>query len=278
MLRRKTKVIFIGVPVLLALLLAVLRGNELCNGFEYSTGLAVASDPSVVLMRIATVGALAVLAVLSAFSRPSCAGYEERFCGTLGGSIMAAGGVLLALAAAMDYFGGENVVASRVVLILFAVFAGAACILAVMRYRNRENSKLHGVFAAVPVFMFCFMLVLLYRDIASEPSVETYAYEVLGVAALILAMYRTAALAVEPPARSPRMAFFLAAAAFVLLSAEAGGAMTASALDGISARDTGMLGYYAAGIVWVFGAMLSICSEAEGGSVRAPGARLQTKK
>jgi len=186
------------------------------------------------------------------------ADYESRFARSAGSPIMLAGAVLMILAAAADYLlGGGDLPLSRGILMLFVLISGACILLSLISYKKEESAKLRGVFAIVPVFMCCYALVISYRDIASEPEVEVFLYEMLALAAFAAALYYAASAAFT--GERPRVTLFFAASAAVLFLICIGGSVVAAFSYDIRPRDTGMLCYYTAFAVWSIGTVVSLC-------------------
>lgn len=93
-----------------------------------------------------------------------------------------------------------------VLIALLAVISGLSFPLICSASRSRYSPSLVSVFAAVPVVMFCVWLIVTYRANSSNPTVWTYAIEIIAVSCIILAFFYDAGYAFGRPA--PQKACF----------------------------------------------------------------------
>ncbi len=239
--------------MLLAAGCSLLRARELYHGF--SGDLAISGAPSVLLMRICTAASLLLCLLLSLILSPEKKSYRERYAAGPGSFPLILGAVLLMLAGPADFLllrrGGGTIPVSRLILMVFAMAAGALCLCSLVEYQNEESERLRGFFSLAPAFFGSYLMVILYRDIAAEPAVETYGYLMVGTAALVIAWYLAAAHGFEQA--KPQWSLFCAAAAFMLLAVSVFGDLGAALVYRIVPRDGGMLTYLAAGVIWSFG-------------------------
>ncbi len=141
-----------------------------------------------------------------------------------------------------------------VIVVIQLIFLFVCAVTMLLRLKSGEKNPISGVFSLFPVYYLCLFLLLFYRENAKNPSVVSFAFEILCVFALLLAIYTLASMKFERPKERSQVFFCLLSTFFV--SMELFSAYFESALvfqvPGMSAGTLIMLGgmglYAAAGI------------------------------
>ena len=246
------------VPLILAVLAigcGVLRCRELYGGFEPATGLAIPGAPATLLLWLAVVVTLIFSALSARFMSGEKRDYRIRYAEGPGSLPLLVGMAMLVLSGPADFLflrlSGTPAPVSRLILMAFGTVAGVLGLLSLIGYKNGESEKLRGFFALCPVFFGCYLMVIIYREIAAIPSAERYVYQMLGAAGLVLSWYFAAAHGFD--IGRPRLAFFCAAVTFLMLTLCVVGDAAAWFVHGILPEDVGFYPYLAAGMLWSFG-------------------------
>lgn len=180
-------------PVLCAVLsivmgagLGVFRSLLITQYTDPDTGrLLVGSASGFTPFFIAASVCVFVCAVLALYARRTPLQCGLRSCGTGLKTVRVLAGFLLAAAAVLMLLTAEQL---TVLVILKSVFL-FACSVACILYTSDRSTQGKSLCTLFPLFFMCIYLLSFYRDSARNPLTYTFAFEILTVIALLLALY-----------------------------------------------------------------------------------------
>ncbi len=185
--------ILIVMPVVTGICGAILRAAQLTRAFDIETGVLESGSP--LTGALVAVSVIAVMmALISAFvlkngviAAPSDKAKSIVLC-----SVIAA--VLIIADAGVGLFGLQDKFDTvQLIFSLLSVYCAVA-IIAVGKYHLSErNSVPYSVFAAVPVFWACFLLILTFREKIADPIIADYAMLIFSYICMLLFAYALAA-------------------------------------------------------------------------------------
>lgn len=204
---------------------AFFRWLQDLTGFEADTGLYISGNIWSTALIIACAACAAVLLVMTQGLRTrSGTVLPEDYAAALGGTtgfykpgafvlagVMAAGSVLLLFSA-----GGDSYPVFQVVLSVLGLLGAAGFLLMTSATWRKRQPPLNCLGATLLVALFCFWLVVSYRENATSPVVWAYAMEILAVACALLAFYFVAGVPFGRP-KPITAIFFCQFAAFLCI-------------------------------------------------------------
>ena len=180
-----------------------LRYLELNTVFDPVTGLPEKNAPITLALILLSAGIAlfgTLFAVIASRKYTSRVEYERAFSPS-GILYLAVFFILSAAMIAADvmYFLSLKAVGSvayiNIVFIAFVAFSALSLfILARAAYRGRGGKEMY-VFSIIPSVFFCFWLIILYRQNASNPVLLDYCYQCLALASAALSFYYGAGFA-----------------------------------------------------------------------------------
>ena len=228
---------------------AFLRWLQNQVSFEKDTGLAVRGSiwPYAVALWLA-VAAVYFLIVIARMDRKEHARLPQTFAAAyrpdtvlipalslLFGLVMMVGGAMLLLRTPLS----EPQRKLLVILGGAAVFVGLTYPVYLLRAGEEDPpSTLRAVLGGLPIALFAFWLIVSYKMHIVNPTISSYALEILTIAAASLGFFRLAGFAFESP-RAGRAVFWGSYGAFLCLMSMADGMYLGSRLMLIAAA--GML-------------------------------------
>lgn len=206
---------------------AFLRWMQLQVSFEKDTGLAVRGSMWPYLLAVwLAVGAVYLAVVIARMQRRGRARLPKTFAAAfrpdtvltpalslLFGLIMVVGGLMLILRTPL----AERQRALIMILGAIAVLTGLSYPVYLLRAGEEEPpSALRAVLAAFPIALFAFWLIVSYKMHIVNPTISSYAPEIITIAAAAVAFFRLAGFAFENP-KPERALFWGSWAAFLCL-------------------------------------------------------------
>lgn len=94
----------------------------------------------------------------------------------------------------------------QIIQLIFLALCGVAMILKIVL---GERHKLTGLLSLFPVYYLCLFLLLFYRENAKNPSVQSFALDILAVMAMVVAVYIVSAAKFEKPKHRQQIFFTL---------------------------------------------------------------------
>ena len=199
-----------------------LRRVQLRTGFESDTGLAIPGCPAALALIVLSAAVAAALLLLCRGSLRPFRGYDDamlthdpgaRAMGNAAAFLVLVAGAwelqelfftdwpqVTAQAASIRAMGGNTlpILLSGLLLpILSVVLCVAAALSLLMLTRNNFWGERRGdrsVFLLLPAYGSCLWLILTYRELSNDPVVQQYAYQLLAIVCITLALYFTVTL------------------------------------------------------------------------------------
>lgn len=103
---------------------------------------------------------------------------------------------------------------ARPITIVMAVFLALCGIMLILRGTGRMGAA-GSIAHLFPVYLMCLLLLLFYRENAKNPSVFSFALEIITIIAVMLAVYVFSSLSFESPRERQHIFFGLTAVYFV---------------------------------------------------------------
>lgn len=175
--------------VILGALCILLRWLQTMNVIEEETGLPMQGAALSWILAVVVAVAVAIIWFLSRQLLRDYASTEPELAladppQALNGALVLVGFVTL-VGSAVLFFSGGNI------FVRIAALLGILSAPALMFYTSLPHWGGLGAFLSLlPVFFFCYWLVVIYREFARDPVLWSYALLVLSVSALLLAAYR----------------------------------------------------------------------------------------
>jgi hypothetical protein len=199
----------------------LLRRVQWATGFEPDTGLAIPHAPAALALAVLSVAVAAVLLLLCRGGHRAFDGYDDAFLAPhpVPRTLTYAAALLLILAgawraqallltdwpaASLDaanarLLGQGTAGAWKALLsglwlpavcVVFCV-ASATALLLIARNNDRSEGRGRGFGALlIPAFGSCLWLILAYRDCSDDPVLAAYAYQLLAIIFITLALYQ----------------------------------------------------------------------------------------
>ena len=205
---RKSAVIMPLVALLAGVLGMFVRRRELATVFDSATGLAESYAPSSVLL-ISLSAVIIMLSVVIAVvvsgrskaERDYTRAFEPDSFLYVGASFVFGVGWLAAVV--LQFIRLRSVGIMTIIdwffMLLAAIAAVSVIILAIGAYTRRRGSGMI-VFSIIPSLFFCYWLIILYKDNATNPVLLDYCYQSLAIAAAALSFYFAAGYAFKKAA------------------------------------------------------------------------------
>lgn len=201
-----------------------LRRWELATAFEPETGLHIQGSPAtwaVLALSIFMAGLLLFLCAGRHSAFPG--GYDQAFrpSDTLSAAVSIASGFLLGMGGILAFiqmpsagtaYSGMflNGTLSRVPRLLLSILClvSAVCVIVNARggYRGKSGGKGNPLLLA-PAYACCMWLISAYQSRAADPVLVDYVYELLGIIAILMALYEIAGFSFEK-AKVKRTVYF----------------------------------------------------------------------
>lgn len=194
------------------------------TGFEAETGLYISGNIWARVLVIACLACAAVLLVMVLNFRRSGETLPRDYARALGGgtvlyrpgyiimSLIMAVGAVLTLAG----MGESQYPIFQLILGVMAILAAVGFTLLTASTRRRRDPPLNCFGVTLIIVMLCFWLIVSYRENANSPVVWGYAFEVLAIAASLIAFYYVAGIPFERP-QPFKTIFFCQLAAFLCI-------------------------------------------------------------
>lgn len=185
--------ILIVMPVVTGICGAILRAAQLTRAFDAETGVLKSGSPLTAALVAVSVIAV-MMALISAFvlkngvtSAPNGKASSIELFSTISA-------VLIIADAGVGIFGLRNKFdAVELIFSLLSVYCAVA-IIVMGKYRMEERDSVpYSVFAAVPVFWACFLLILTFREKIADPIIADYAMLIFSYICILLFLYALAA-------------------------------------------------------------------------------------
>ena len=193
---KRTKLFpFLFIPVIVSGICGgILRAQQLTTAFDEKLGIYIAGAlPTKGLIAVSIVAVL--LALISAlFFKSENASSSERKNILTAIPVYVGAFALLCFAALLLFslIGKFDFIA--LVLALFSIYCAIAFIsMGIYRFAERYDSSAYNIFAAVPAFWACFLLITAFRAKISDPIIANYILTVFAYIAILLFAYSTAA-------------------------------------------------------------------------------------
>lgn len=239
-----------------------LRRWELATAFEPETGLHIHGSPAtwaVLALSVFMAGLLLFLCSGSHSGFPG--GYDQAFhsSDTLSATVSIAAGFLLGLGGILTFiwmpdssatYSGMflNGVISRVPRLLLSILCliSAVCVIVDARggYRGKNRGKGNPLLLA-PAYACCMWLISAYQSRAADPVLVDYVYELLGIIAILMALYEIAGFSFEK-AKVKRTAYFALLGIYL------------SVLNLADGDDLGAMALFAFAILYLSGAVTTL--------------------
>jgi hypothetical protein len=219
---RKSAVVMPIVALVAGLFGFLFRRMEVNTIFDPVTGLAERNATAtliVILISIAAVGIFVAFAVLAASRFRADREYTKAFAPKgfvyLGISFLL---MLAWLVADVLYFVDRRAASNLTVIdfifiVLATLSAISLLILARRAYKGTAGTEML-LFGVLPALFFCFWLILIYKNNASNPVLLSYCYQVLAISAATIASYYSAGFVYHKPLTGRTIVSFLAAIYF----------------------------------------------------------------
>jgi hypothetical protein len=182
---------------------AFLRWLQDLTGFEADTGLYISGNIWSRAIVVACIGVAAVLLIMVLdLKRKKKLVLPEDYAAAMGGAtiyfrpaysilgaLMAVGALMLFFSAAKDTYP-----ALQDILALLGLAAALGFVLMTSAARRRRDPPLNCFGVTLIIALYCFWLVVSYRENAVNPAVWGYAMEILALACALLAFYYIASV------------------------------------------------------------------------------------
>ncbi len=194
---RKSAVILPLAALVAGALGLFVRRNELTTVFDSTTGLAERYAPVTVLLiglSVAVIVLSAVAGIVIASRQQAEKDYSRAF--TPGGFLYVGASFVLGVgwlaAVVLQYVRLRSVgivtLIDWIFMLLATLSALSVIILALGAYTRRRGAGM-VTFSVLPSLFFCFWLIILYKDNATNPVLIDYCYESLAIAGAALSFY-----------------------------------------------------------------------------------------
>ncbi|NCB51480.1 MAG: hypothetical protein EOM54_06310 [Clostridia bacterium] len=199
---RKNSLVICCVTCVFGAFGAFFRWLQDLTGFEEDTGLYISGNIWSRALIVACVGAALALFVMVLDLKKKKLSLPEEYSAAMGGttvlyrpayiglaSLMAAGSIILIFSAFKDAYP-----VLQVSLSLMGLLAAAGFTLMTSATRRRRDPPLNCFGATLIIALFCFWLIVSYRENAVGPVVWSYAIEILALACTLVAFYYIASV------------------------------------------------------------------------------------
>jgi len=199
---RKNSLVICCVTCVFGAFGAFFRWLQDLTGFEEDTGLYISGNIWSRALIIACVGAALALIVMVLDLRKKKLQLPEEYAAALGGTtvlyrpayillaaLMAVGSVLLIFSSSQDTYP-----VLQVGLSLLGLLAAAGFVLMASATLRRRDPPLNCFGAVLLITLYCFWLIVSYRENAVGPVVWSYAMEILALACALIAFYYIASV------------------------------------------------------------------------------------
>ena len=192
-MKNKQFSLLFALPVTTGVCGALLRAAQLKHAYDPATGALLSSNPIsyglIVVCFIAFI--MAALAAFLCKNGTEFEGDKHSALSMLSSSVAAV--FILAYAGLLFFSLAETFEVTKLILALFSVYCSVSLI-AMGKYRFAErDSSAYCIFAAVPVFWACFVLILTFREKISDPIIANYVPLILAYILILFYAYGVAA-------------------------------------------------------------------------------------
>lgn len=232
---RKSAVVIPALALIAGICGFLIRRVEINTAFEADTGFAVRGAP-VTLALIAVSGAVIALAVLAGILASVRMKAENDYTRAFapGSFLYLAVSSILGIAwlgADVLYFfsvygqggtiglAGSPIISILDIIFIFLAAVSALSVIFLARgaHKGRGGSDLL-IFSVIPSVFFCFWLIILYKNNASNPVILSFAYQCLAIAAATLSFYFSAGFVYKKAATGKTLFSFLVTIFFCAVS------------------------------------------------------------
>lgn len=189
-MNRKTYPFYLLSAFFLGILGALFRGKQLVSAFDSETGILLRGEPETIALLIcfvfSFVGAVAFALLTKKDCDVSTSPRSDRF---IRASFFISAVIVLFFAFLKFIELQNGFMVTTLILALLSVYCSVS-LFALGKYGMRErDSAGYCVFAVVPVFWACYLLVLLFRDKIPDPILADYVFAVFAYIFVLLIAY-----------------------------------------------------------------------------------------
>jgi len=253
----KKKAIAVILLLILSICGGVVRAYQLSFGFDADTGLAVNRHPAAVILFFLSLAAFSY-AAKSAYSLSRTArknNSENLPSPTVNAAhILSAAVFILASIYSFVKLRG-SLMNSEIILLFFSIFSGISILIWSIKSRGEDRAQYY-LFNIVPSFWICYAILIFYHVRSVNPSIESYAYELVALCSAALMFLYSAGFGIKIYKNGMTLFFSFLTLYFGLISLI--GIILAKLVYLTSPEYVLIIPYYFACLLYAFGVIASI--------------------